>query len=55
MEKDWETAVNNEIDAAIEKAEDAPKQKVSDFYKLTYSEIPESVQAKIDECEKEGK
>ena len=39
----------------MEKAESAPQQKVSDFYKLSYSEIPESIQAKIDECEKEGK
>lgn len=55
MEKNWEEAVNKEIDAAMEKAESAPQQKVSDFYKLSYSEIPESIQAKIDECEKEGK
>ena len=54
MEKDWEAQVNKEIDEAIEKAENAPKQTVADFYKLTYSQTPASIQKKIDELEKEG-
>ena len=55
MEKAWEAQVNKEIDEAIDKAEKAPKQKISDFYKLSYSETPDTIQDKIDECEKEGK
>lgn len=53
MEKEWEEQINKEIDEAIDKAEQAPHQTVSDFYKLSYAETPEMIQEKIDACEKE--
>ncbi|PWG00380.1 pyruvate dehydrogenase (acetyl-transferring) E1 component subunit alpha [Levilactobacillus bambusae] len=49
QEKAWTDDVNQQIDAAIEEAEKAEEQKVSDFLKTTYVDAPPAIQEEIDE------
>ncbi|HJC03564.1 MAG TPA: pyruvate dehydrogenase (acetyl-transferring) E1 component subunit alpha [Candidatus Ligilactobacillus avistercoris] len=48
QEAAWSDEVNKQIDAAMEKVEATPAQKISEFFENEYNDVPASVQAEAD-------
>ena len=48
QEAAWSDEVTKQIDAAMEKVEATPAQKISEFFENEYNDVPASVQAEAD-------